>query len=216
MKSIFVSRSLDADSPIRKVVEGQAVQLVDESLISFTKVAWEVPETRWLFFYSKTGVRIFNERCPSHHYKVLTYGRATAALHSRYGAVVAHADADTSRAIGLLDIFDCKDDITFVCGRLSLRSVHGHPSLRGYDLPECVVYDQHVREDISSESYDLAVITSPLNYASFAKAGRKASVYLSIGSTTAAALQAEGVESMIAASPSEAGIATTLSNWLAR
>jgi len=192
------------------------VNLVDESLITFTKVGWEVPDTRWLFFYSKTGVRMFNEVCSSHHYKVLTYGKATAELHARYGAVIAHASADTTRALELLDVYDCKEDITFVCGRQSLRSVHGHPSLSSFHLRECVIYDQSLREDISSATFDLAIMTSPLNFEAFAKAKRTASTYMAIGDTTAAALHKQGIAPLIAASPSEEGIAATLSNWLAR
>jgi len=152
------------------------VNLVDESLITFTKVGWEVPDTRWLFFYSKTGVR----------------------------------------TLELLDVYDCKEDITFVCGRQSLRSVHGHPSLSSFHLRECVIYDQSLREDISSATFDLAIMTSPLNFEAFAKAKRTASTYMAIGDTTAAALHKQGIAPLIAASPSEDGIAATLSNWLAR
>jgi len=216
VKTIFISRALDSDSPIRKVSEDQEVAVVDESLITFTKVSWEVPDTTWLFFYSKTGVRMFNEVCPSHHYKILTYGQATAKLHAQYGAVEAHAAASTDKALELLDIHDCKEDITFVCGRQSLRSVHHHPSLKDLHLRECIIYDQSLREGIPSAKYDLAILTSPLNFEAFAKAGRSATTYIAIGATTAAALQSKGVESIIADSPSEEGISSSLSKWLAR
>lgn len=159
---------------------------------------------------------MFNDICPSHHYKVLTYGRATAEFHTSYGPVVAHASAEVESAIELIDMYDCSEDITFVCGRRSLRSVHGHADMQHVSQYECIVYDQEIRGDLRSDSYDLAIITSPLNFESFAKAKRKASTYLSIGETTAAALQKQGIKSLVAAHPSEAGIAITLGKWLAR
>ena len=186
------------------------------SLITFTKVAWEIPETRWLFFYSKTGVRMFNEICSSHHYKVLTYGGATAAYHLKHGPVIDHSDADTEQALALLELYNCKEDITFICGRQSLRSVHGHPSLSSYHLRECIVYDQHLREDITQAAYDLAIMTSPLNYRAWANAGSTATTYMAIGTTTAATLQQQGIQPIIADTPNEAGIAAAVGRWLAR
>jgi len=228
VKRVFISRSLAVDSPIRGVIaeyksrysEREDVELVAESLITFTKVAWEVPMTRWLFFYSKTGVRMFNEVCSSHHYKVLTYGGATADYHRTYnggyGPVVDHGGADTEQALALLELYDCGEDITFVCGRQSLRSVHEHSSVKSDHFRECIVYDQHLREDIIPSSYDLAVITSPLNYSAWANAGSRAETFVAIGATTAAVLEEHGENVIVADAPSEAGIAATVGRWLAR
>ncbi len=221
VKRVFISRPLASDSPIRKVVdqyaERQDVELVAESLITFTKVAWDIPETRWLYFYSKTGVRMFNQVCPSHHYKVLTYGAATAAYHQQYGPVVEHCASSVERAHEVLAAYGCQEDITFVCGRQSLRSVHGQEAVRGGShLRECIVYDQHLREDVQSAVYDLAIITSPLNYESFAKAGSTATEYIAIGPTTAQALRQHGLSPIVAEEPSEQGMAQSLGSWLAR
>jgi len=103
-----------------------------------------------------------------------------------------------------------------ICGRQSLRSVHGHPQVREDHLRECIVYDQHLREDISPSSYDLAVMTSPLNYSAWARAGSTAQTFVAIGETTAAALREQGVDAIVADAPSEAGIAATVGRWLAR
>jgi len=216
VKKIFISRPLEATSPILSMLQSHEVALEDRSLLNFTPVPFEAPDTRWLFFYSKTGVQMFNLHCPSHHYKVLTFGPATAQIHSTYGEVVAHADVNAGHAIQLMTSYDCLDNITFVCGKTSLRSVQKHPAIRGRKTQEVIVYSQHPDDSYTQQHYDIAIMTSPLNFQTFAKALSTADTYISIGSTTARAMKALGTDAIIADRPSEEGIAISLGNLLAR
>lgn len=183
--SILVTRSLEDSSSIMKLTSTMAINIEGLSLIEFEAVEFEIPDTEWLYFYSKTAVKHFLAKCALSHYKVASFGQETGKYISRYAPVAFQSNADTATAIDQINRDDLASKMTFVCGEQSLRSVQKALAVKTQEL---IVYNQKIKEDLALSNYDIAVMTSPLNVKSFFQNGGKAERYVAIGKTTATAL----------------------------
>ena len=211
--SIFVSRHLEASSSIKKIGKKYNLHLSDRSLLRFSSVDFEVPDTKWLFFYSKTGVKYFSNYCSLAHYKIGCYGPATASYCMTYAPVTFQCDADTQKGIQQIERCINNEDLTFVVGRQSLRSLQkALPSTSAHK--EVIVYDQSKAVGIDLIRYDIAILTSPMNVESFFQNEGAATKYIAIGQTTGAALKKRKIDPIIANSPSEDGISESLDSTL--
>lgn len=209
-KSIFISRKLSADSPIRDVVNKFNEHITDLSLIDFLPVPFTPPTTQWIFFYSKTGVDQFYKTVGKdiRQYSIGCFGPQTAQYCSKLAEVSFHANANIERAVTLIDTNILENDLTFVCGSNSLRSVQRN--IRR-PFPEVVVYQNDPKQmDRDIGHYNVAMMTSPMNLQSFISNKGSANTYISIGQTTAKACVEKGIKSLISKHPSEQGMADTL------
>lgn len=213
-KSIFISRQLSPYSKIRSLLESEKRIFRDESLIEFTPIPFELPSTKWLFFYSKTGVKYFFEQyhdAINKGYKIGCFGPSTALFCQKFQGVSFHGNTEKDTCMKLiLDTVE-HDDITFVCGKNSLRSVQ---TLSQQDFPEVVVYDHKMKSTEHLGHFNIAVLTSPMNVSSFVRNEGSADHYIAIGSTTAEAMTKSSIKPVVAPYPSESGIAQALKEYL--
>lgn len=207
--SIFVSRHLEAISPIQDIARQYKLELTHRSLLKFEAVDFEAPDTKWLFFYSKTGVKYFSNYCSLSHYKIGCYGLATAAYCMKFSHVSFQCDANTEIGIKKVEEYIGAESLTFILGKKSLRSLQKAIPQRT-NHKEVIVYDQAKSQDSELNLYDLAILTSPMNADSFFDNGGKAFEYIAIGETTGKTLRKYGIDPMVAVKPSEDGIAESL------
>lgn len=131
----------------------------------------------------------------------------------KYSHVSFQCDADTQQAVSKITEYIGDEQITFVVGTSSLRSVQkALPSIS--DHMEVIVYNQSKIKTADLASYDIAILTSPMNVESFFENNGNASKYIAIGYTTAAALRKQQLDPIVAAYPTEDGIAQTLDSEL--
>lgn len=182
------------------------------SLLEFSKLDFELPESDYLFFYSKSGVRYFfeyyNQLKADRKYKVICFGPETAKYCKQFMEVSFHGDGTPGKALKIIKDNLGDHSIAFVCGRRSLRSVHKF--MEEPRIQECVVYDSNPKRDIVLGKFDLAILTSPLNAISFINNGGRALHYISIGSTTAKQFEQLNISSLQSKVPSESGLADSL------
>ena len=211
--SIFISRRLEPTSPIIDIVRQRRLKITDRSLLTFEAVDFEAPDTKWLFFYSKTGVKYFSNYCSLSHYQIGCYGPATATYCMKFHDVRFQCDASIKSGIIKVEELVGAETLTFVVGKQSLRSLqkvlppHVHQQ-------EVIVYDQSKKQINSLGAYDIAILTSPMNVESFFENEGKASRYIAIGDTTAATLRNHQVKPIVSIRPSEDGMAETLDSAL--
>lgn len=213
-KTVFISRTLSEQSPIRTLLEAEKKTFHDESLIDFSPILFELPKTEWLFFYSKSGVKFFFEQYPlavHKNFKIGCFGPSTASYCKEHHKVTFHGNSEKETCLKLIQEHVEENDITFICGRHSLRSVQ---SLSEQVFQETIVYDHSIRERRALGSYHIAILTSPMNVASFIRNEGHADKYISIGSTTAETMVKSNLSPLIAPYPSEEGIAQLLKEHL--
>lgn len=216
-KTVFVSRTISPSSPIQTVVDQYSALLTATSLIQFQDIPFQLPETEWLFFYSKTGVQsFFNSaliQSTSKKFKIACYGPATAEYCAQYQSVdyIGNLDADQVAK----DIISCikKNEITFICGKHSLRAVQHNLSLNSFR--ESIVYDHYPKSNCALARYDVAILTSPMNVHAFFDNQGMADYFISIGQTTAKTLKDYELDFVISERPDESALAESLKKYLA-
>lgn len=218
--SVFISRSLTAASRIKALLESNSINYTAQSLIHFKPLQFDRPDTDWIFFYSKSGVKYFVQEVGRSidNYKVGIFGTATARYFSDLTGRSANyvGNVDKVRvAQELVELIE-DDEITFVVGRKSLRSVQNVLSESGVGWSEVVVYDHRPRTNIQLSYVDIAVLTSPMNVEAFALNHAGTEIIIAIGNTTADACTRvlPYTKMVIAASPNEDGIAETLASYI--
>ena len=64
-KSIFISRTLQENSPFNVLKQNAGITLIDESLIQITQIRYSyTPQTKWIFFSSKNAIHYFFAQNP--------------------------------------------------------------------------------------------------------------------------------------------------------
>jgi len=183
---VFISRSLEDESPFRSALHGYNVQIRDELLIQFSPIAYNQPQSDWIFFYSRTGVKFFIENGGDlTEKKIGTFGPQTALFFEHYTDIKPDFIGSgekydvTERLSQILKKSSC----LFVIGKNSLRSVQ---SIRNSssDL-EVIVYDNKPKEEFNIDPPDIAVFTSPMAARTyFKKYPKRNHSNLAIGQTT--------------------------------
>ena len=107
-----------------------------------------------------------------------------------------------------------KGTVSFVCGKLSLRSVQKFLQNK-IPQKEIIVYSQELRSDINPMHYTLGIFTSPLNVKGFYENSCSAAMTIAIGHTTASSLSPYFDKVIIAEDASESGLVSALKAYLA-
>lgn len=213
--TIFVSRPLESNSNIKIYLKSIHVEFEAISLIDFSQTPFLLPNTDWLFFYSKSGVRFFfdqlNQKIDLSIYKYASFGVSTGKyLEKQIGRALDYSgNSNATQVAEALTKKSKKETICFVVGENSLRSIQ---SLLPVEInkKEIVVYKNQPRTTLELHHFDIAIITSPMNATTFLKSGGSADHYISIGNTTSEVLKSLNINSSIAKSPSEIGITESL------
>ncbi len=223
-RSIFISRELVPDSDFIRQLQPIGFEIIGTSLVTFQAVPFlNVPETDWIFFYSKQAVKFFFENVRQNNFtinaKLAVFGKGTAkALEAEMyvadfvgiGTPEANATYFATLAKGQKVLFPRAAN-----SRLSIQKLLAN-NIQAVDI---VVYDNQPRTDIELPTCDWLVFTSPLNaVAYFSKYElQKGQEIIAIGKTTATTLQQLGVSNvMIAEEPSEMALAQTIRQAILR
>ncbi len=213
----MITRSQGRESPFRRRLEAAGHAVTGRSLVRFEAVSFrEVPPADWVFFYSRRGVQYFFEGLEQAGLslpagvRLAAIGRGTAQALGRLGRQADFSgEGDPGQAARAFARQAAGQRVLFPRARRSRQSVQ--QDLDGIiEAVDLVVYDNRPAEAVPTGPFDVLVFTSPLNaQAYFARQPRRAGQRLvAIGRTTAAALQALGMEEVaIAAAPSEEELA---------
>ncbi|MEM8585968.1 MAG: uroporphyrinogen-III synthase [Bacteroidota bacterium] len=218
MAALFISRSLTADSPIRSWCQSKKVDLVDLSLVKFSRpdrIIWPEDDFEWVFFYSSRAVSFFLEQFQGDltNIQFACFGQGTAESLLAAG----HSPS----FIGNGDFRQVADDfasvasgqkVLFPQARNSRRTVSRHIGDRIL-ATEVVVYENEAKAIAFEQSFKYLLFTSPLNVMAFCDKNfiDPFTHVIAIGPSTEAALVSRGFEEpLVAAEPSEAAMLVLL------
>lgn len=216
MASLFISRSLSDDSPIRTWCEQRAIELVDKSLLQFQSVSFgRLPrEIDWIFFYSPRAVNFFFGAHPTLPPKVrfAAIGHGTAQKITALGYVphfVGNGDPGRTAAAFGSSVRGCK--VLFPQARRSRRSVEILLSDH-IAASSLVVYDNQVAPLLFEQTFATMIFTSPMNVEAFLAHNKvpAGSRVVALGPSTAGALEHLGYQSEQPQKPTEAALVELL------
>lgn len=219
MKSVFISRFLDANSPFSRILLEAGWEIKAKSLVKFNPVEFDqVAQSDWVFFYSKTAVDFFVKgltriQQPWPNALIGALGPGTASALQRYGYNADFTGSghpeDVAGAFGII----ARDKAVLfpqaAQGRNSIAQLL-RSDIKAIDL---VVYDNQPCWDEQVELTQVAVLTSPLNarvYTTLTAAPQN-HPFVAIGNSTADALLQAGYKNVhISNEPTEEMLAQTV------
>lgn len=194
---VFISRDIDEKSLFLKLSD-QGHTLIAQSLIDIQRMPFTtVPESDWIFFYSKNGVH--------HFFEQLTEAKKQELLHCRFGVMgegsahflkkyiarpadfISSADLEASKR--KFESISQGQRILFVKAADSRASFESFVGM--HQKSSLIVYSNVARKNIDLPYCDVLAFTSPLNAQSYYAcypfdASQKV---ISIGKTTTLYLQ---------------------------
>lgn len=217
MKKAFISRNLKPDSIFKQMLENQGFEVDGQSLISFTKMDFDIPPMPdWLFFYSKNGAQFFLEKVGLEFFKKVkigTIGEGTALfLKSKNLTVDFIGNGEPKETAKQFSRVANQSKVLFVRANNSKKSVQTllNDSIAIQDL---IVYENAPKTGLTLGHYDVLVFTSPMNVAAyfFDKQLIENQQVVAIGETTGEALKQQKIETFILAEkPSESALAAAV------
>lgn len=217
MQRIFISRKLRPDGAFVRLLSGHDLQVSGHSLLRFEGTSFDaVPDTDWIFFYSRKAVSFFFRRVkelgwtPKQGLRWGAIGSSTAVALEAW-EIKADFTGDghpESTAAGFLKVAQgCR--VLFPRAANSRQSIQRALAGR-IEAVDLIVYRNEIDPEAPRPEADILVFTSPLNARAYFQqyrpdAGVK---IIAIGRTTAATLRELDVtDPIIAPEPSEAGLA---------
>lgn len=196
VRSVTISRNTFPNSPIRKFCEDRSLHLYDQSFIDFEAIPFDtIPQSEWLFFYSKKGATYFFDQWRGKPSEILQkigcMGVPTAnVVQAKLHREVNFIGSGTTEEIAEQLLQQYPKSITFIRADNSLKSIQTivQDKTKCLDL---VVYRSYIIPDLIIPSSDIVIFTSPLNVESFFKDHNLNDVQyvIAIGSTTKSVLQ---------------------------
>lgn len=206
-KRIFISRPLKEGSPFLSLKE-KGIEIIDLSLIRFSMIPIvDYPQTDWIFFYSKNGVKYFFEQesfSTSNQYAVMGPGTA-----GTFFSITGHSPKYTGQGDPHLIAdqfikFESSKSILFVKAKSSKDSVRNliKEHLSCHDI---IVYDNVIKNSDLIPSCDMLVFTSPKNAeAYFSSRHYNDEKVIALGKTTESYLKQHiGINAFYCKRPSE-------------
>lgn len=212
--TVFVTRSLRPDSPLRRWAARTGNLVCGKSLLEFTAVPFDPPERAdWWFFYSARAVAYgLGPGLPPHDVRLAALGEGTArALRARAGRVDFVGNGSPGQ-VGRQFVQVAEGmRVFFPRAEHSRRSVQQQLSGR-ITVLDAVCYTNAIAADIKPIHADVIVFTSPRNVAAYLDryAPPETSHLVAIGGVTAAALYQRGYTVPFPETPSETAIAELL------
>jgi len=191
-KSVFISRQLEEDSVLWNL-QSMGYEVLNQSLIELEPVPLEeIPETDWIFFYSKNAFIFFLRQAEALNFnltgkKIAAIGQSSAEYIKQMGYPVAfigsgHGDTTVDEFARIAG----SASVLFPRAKNSLNSV-ARDLPASVDIRELVVYDNKERENMEIPAVDMALLTSPMNARVFFKNYKESQhpTVISIGRSTA-------------------------------
>ncbi|MEM6398488.1 MAG: uroporphyrinogen-III synthase [Bacteroidota bacterium] len=218
MAALFISREVDLQSPVRIWCVEQDVDLVDQSLVQFSKperIVWPEEDFDWVFFYSPRGVSFFLEQyegdSSQFQYACFGAGTASALAESNYKPSFV-GDGDFRQVAQDFAEIAHGQRVLFPQARNSRRTVSRHIGDRIL-ATEVVVYENEAIPHEFEQSFKYLLFTSPMNVMAYLEKNfiDPFTYVIAIGQTTEAALISKGIEEpFVAEQPSEAAMVEIL------
>lgn len=220
---IFISRTLDSDSPIRLVETSHQATLIDESLISIHPIPLsKLPVADWFFFYSKNGVECFAKQweekwksTPSQDkIRWAAMGEGTAESLNGWGVTCDFVGRGEAGEIAqqFLDHSKPSESVAFFRASHSRNKLHQLVS-EHRESSHIAIYDNQLIEKEFPPT-DIGIFTSGRNAIAFSENNPEPLIAsIAIGQPTAETLRSLNVPEeklFIAAEPSEEAIYETL------
>ena len=195
--SIFISRDLQADSPMLKLKD-LGYEIHGESLIEITPIAFDTDHGgRWIFFYSQHGVRAYLKhagKAPVDGLLIAAFGPKTALGLQQQNIPVAfigngHAEPTAQAFCRVAE----GEKVVFARAQQSMRSVQKALSNQ-VEAIDLIVYDNVGKTHLNLPASDILVFTSPLNVRTYLSHQfiQDAQQVIAIGPSTEKALRAGG------------------------
>ena len=213
---VFITRDISDTEPFAVTLRNAGVAFQGRSLIKVTPVTLQesaLPDTDWVFFYSRNGVRIFFDQISSSWWadkKMGAIGSSTAAAIAAYTGRPVDFTGVGADIAGPFTEVAAQQRVLFVRASDSVQSVQRQlgPEVTALDL---VAYNNVAIHDFTVEPLPkILVFTSPLNvrawYGEYPPMPWQQVV--AIGQTTALALKLNGVTNVsVAENPTEQSLA---------
>ena len=226
MPKVFISRNLKTNSPFRQELEAAGMEVIGQSLIHFSPIAFEhIPTTDWLFFYSRNAVKYFFEGLKELDMPNL---KDLAYLKSKQWAVMGAGTAKALQNKGIppnyvgtghpkstatnFEAIIKNQKILFIRAKTSKKSVQKLITNQT-QVKDLVVYENSIKQNFELPTCDFLVFTSPLNTQAYFQKypWQKQQKVVAIGNTTAKSLTTLGISDIkIALKPTEACLAKTV------
>ena len=215
-KKIFISRTITQESPIREVAKNAVI--TDVSLIQFSSLPFEVPQSDWIFFYSRNGVKYFFE---DSNYELFPYTWAcmssgTAEELSKYVLDISFIGKGlpTQVSSDFQKMLGPNESVTFIRAENSIDSIKN--IMNSNNATSIAVYNNQPKKNIPTDGFDILIFTSPMNVESWMDHNvYKEEIVIAIGETTASTLSKYKISKLlIAEEASENGIAKVLESIL--
>ena len=190
IKRIFISRKLTSESRIRKIATGHYIK--DQSLIQFSQLVFDPPESDWVFFYSRNAVRFFFEETNlelyPYQYACLSSGTAEELSKCVLDISFVGKGNPSEVAKQFQEVRKPNEPVCFIRANNSVDSIHNLiKSENTFSIP---VYDNQPIEDIPVEDFDILIFTSPMNVdVWFSVNEYKDQTIIVIGNTTESAVK---------------------------
>jgi len=201
-KTVFITRNLSKDSLFLKSLTQQGHNVIGNSLIDFSQVAFnENPTTNWIFFSSKNAVKHFFEQSPSitPNTKMAAVGNGTTKAILGYGFDV-HFEGKQTQIPAVAEHFKNAakgQSVLFPQAKNSLRHIQ-QLIKKEVTIHDLVVYDNQIKENFELPEANILVFTSPMNVKAYLD--QKSIIYkqklVAIGPTTAQSLYDAGYENV--------------------
>lgn len=206
--TLFISRQLTADSPLLAWADEGGHEVVARSLIDFAPVDFIAPEAAdWWFFYSSRAVE-FGLRSGIPQAKLAALGAGTAkTLRSVAGRVDFTGTGQPEEVAAYFGEVAAGERVFFPRARQSRKTVQCLLADK-ITVLDAICYDNVAVPVTEPVSADVYVFTSPLNVSAYLDfwALHAGARVVAIGPSTAAALEARGVECLVASRPDETGV----------
>jgi uroporphyrinogen-III synthase len=201
-KSILVTRSLKADSLIRKWAAEKNIELIEKSFIETVAVTGlTIPKSDWIFFSSPQSVNLYFA-----HYKLaakkvaaLSNGTAAELSNNNVKADFIGSDSKTTKEIGN-DFFKqtkSAETVLFPLSDISKRNISSQ--VKTENVIELITYKTALVSDKLNDLPGVILFTSPSNVDGFLLSNKPElkTQILAIGETTAARLRELGMKDIL-------------------
>jgi hydroxymethylbilane synthase len=215
-KNIFISREIN-DEAFKQYIKDKDVVMYAQSLVGITPIdIKEVPETEWIFFYSKNGIKHFfsqkkvagNEAILKRKFAVM--GNGSSTLLKQIIGKDADYIASSDIQVSVNDFWKLvtKENVLFIKASNSLSSFE--QAGKETQTKSIEVYSNFISESKNIPPCEIAAFTSPMNAKAFAQSQSlmKVKSIIAIGESTQDALMelAPGKEILTVKEPSEKAI----------
>ena len=218
MAVILITRELKPNDWLSTQFENSTHKLIGISFVEIFSASFnEFPQTEWIFFYSRNGVKHFIDQLPDpkelNNSKIAAIGQGTSEELRKRGLNADYIGAAQPREVAFDFLNQHKPKSV-----LFPRALHSRNSIRELIEKECDCYDIVVYSNTSRPKKiefqpEILVFTSPMNVEAYMKDNRISGLQhvISIGPSTSEKLKELGIEKIEELkTPDEEAIYTTI------